>query len=327
MRAWQVQQHGEPSEALRQVETDVPTPGPGQLRLRVTAAGLGLPDVFMCRGIYPLTPKSLPFTPGQEATGVVTAVGDGVSVPIGSRVMVVTSFMTGNGGFADEALADAHSAFPVPPALPDVDAAGFWIPHLTAWVGLVDRGGLVPGDWLAVLGAGGGSGAAAVQLGRALGAHVIAVVGDQEKAALCRSLGAEVTIDHRDGPVGPALLEATGGHGADLVYDPVGGAPAEDAAGGLARGGRLLAIGFASGRWPQIDAHRFVTSNTSLVGVLAGGDRDALDSFHAELSSLVERGALRSVVTDRVPFAQLPEGLERLATRAIVGKAVLLVDT
>ena len=324
MQAWQVQGSGEPIDVLRRVEIEVPEPGPGQLRIRVAAAGIGLPDVFMCRGTYALTPP-LPFTPGQEASGVVTAVGDGVDLAIGTRVMGVTVFYKGHGSFAEECLVGADTAFPIPGGLTDAEAAGFWIPHLTAWTGLVDRGHVVPGDWLAVLGASGGSGIAAVQLGKALGAQVIAVVGDGERAEFCRALGADVTIDHRSGPIGPALTEATAGHGPDLVYDPVGGALAEDAAAVMARHGRVLAVGFASGRWPKIATHDMVVKNTSLVGVFAGGySRAELDSIHASLAALVAEGRLRNAVTGEVPFADLPAALQRMADRGVVGKRVVV---
>ena len=149
MRAWQVQGAGEPMDVLHLIELEPPEPGPGQVRIRVTAAGIGLPDVFMCRGTYPLTPP-LPFTSGQEATGTVTAVGEGVDIPIGSRIMCVTMFWQGCGSFAEECLVAADSAFAVPDGLTDAEAAGFWIPHLTGWIGLVDRGQIAAGDWLAV---------------------------------------------------------------------------------------------------------------------------------------------------------------------------------
>jgi NADPH2:quinone reductase len=243
MRAWQVRAKGEAIEVLDRVTLDPPQPGPGQIRIGVTAAGIGLPDVLMCRHTYPLTPP-VPFVPGQEVSGVVTAVGEGVdSALMGSRVMAVTSFQDGHGSFAEECLAPEASAFPVPEGLTHVEAAGFWIPHLTGWIGLVDRGRLAAGEWLAVLGAGGGSGIAAVQLGHALGARVIAIVGDEERATFCRSLGAEETLNHRDGPLAPALRQITAGGGVDVIYDPVGGPSAEDAAGALARFGRWLAVG------------------------------------------------------------------------------------
>ena len=323
MRAWQVHGRGEPAHVLRQVTVDPPEPGPGQLRLRVSAAGIGLPDVFMCRGTYPLTP-ALPFTPGQEVAGTVTAVGPGVGLPIGSRVMAVTAFTEGHGSFAEECLAAADSTFPVPAGLDDARAAGFWIPHLTGWIALVERGRLAPGDRLAVLGAAGGSGIAAVQLGRALGARVVAVVGDGQRARFCLGLGAEAAVIHRDGPLGAALRRATDGHGVDLVYDPVGGALAADATTALARGGRLLSVGFASGAWPQLAAHHFVTANTSLVGVFAGGyNRAELDEVHTRLTALVADGSLRTAVGPTVDFDALPQALQRLSDRAVIGKLVL----
>jgi len=324
MRAWQVQGTGEPADVLRAVEVNVPDPGPGQVRVRVAAAGIGLPDVLMCRGTYPLTP-AVPFTPGQEAAGVITAVGEGVAREIGSRVMLVTAFYDGHGSFAEECLAPASSVFPVPNGLTDAEAAGFWIPHLTAWIGLVERGHLVAGEWLAVLGAAGGSGIAAVQLGRALGARVIAVVGDPERAAFCRELGAEIAVNHRDGPLAAALRAATGGHGVDVIYDPVGGEPAEDAAGSLARNGRLLAVGFAAGRWPRLATHDLVVANTSLVGVFAGGQSPAeLDKIHSALSRLVAEGTLRNAVTATPTFDELPSALQRLADRGVIGKLVMV---
>ena len=324
MRAWQVQGTGQPLDVLHQVEVEPPEPGPGEVRIRVTAAGIGLPDVFMCRGTYPLTPP-LPFTSGQEACGVVTAVGEGVDLAIGSRIMCVTQFVNGHGSFAEECLATANSAFAAPSGLTDEEAAGFWIPHLTGWIGLVERGRTTTGDWLAVLGAAGGSGIAAVQLGKALGARVVAVVSDGQRAAFCRELGADETLNHRDGPVGPALRELTGGRGVDLVYDPVGGDLAEDAFTGLARGGRLLAEGFASGRWPVLDAHQLVVTNTSLVGVFAGGfSREELDGIHARLDALVADGRLRNAVTESVPFDDLPAALQRMSDRGVVGKLVMV---
>jgi NADPH2:quinone reductase len=325
MRAWRVHGTGEPIDVLRSVELDVPNPGPGQIRVRVTAAGIGLPDVLMCRGTYPLTP-ALPFTPGQEATGVITAIGDGVTREIGSRVMFVSAFYDGHGSFAQECLALSSTAFPVPDGLTDAEAAGFWIPHLTAWTGLVERGHLAAGEWLAVLGAAGGSGIASVQLGRALGGRVIAVVGDNERAEFCRELGAEIAVNHRDGRLAPVLRAATGGRGVDVIYDPVGGAMAEDAAGSLARNGRHLAVGFASGRWPNIASHDLVIANSSLVGVFAGGQSPAeLDGIHLALSRLIGDGRLRNAITATPTFDELPNALQRLADRIAIGKLVMVL--
>ena len=150
MRAWRVDRPGEPLEVLILADVPIPEAGPGQIRIRVTAAGIGLPDVLMCRRTYPLTPSGA-FTPGQEVTGVISAVGPDVDLALGTTVMSVTSFIEGHGSFAEECLAPAQSSFSVPSGLADVDAAGFWIPHLTAWIGLVDRARIEPGQWLAVL--------------------------------------------------------------------------------------------------------------------------------------------------------------------------------
>ena len=324
MQAWQAIGTGEPADVLQLVDVDIPEPGPGQARIRVTAAGIGLPDVLMCRGTYPLTPP-LPFTPGQEATGTVTAVGEGVDLTIGTLVMGVTVFYEGCGSFAEECLVLAESAFAVPPGMDDVEAAGFWIPHLTGWIGLVDRGRCASGDWLVVLGAAGGSGAAAVQLGCALGARVIAVVSDEERAAFCRSLGAEATVIHRDGPIAPELRKPTGGRGVDLVYDPVGGSLAEDAAGALARNGRLLSVGFASGEWPSLSTIQLVMTNTSLIGVFAGGyGRGELEDIHASLAGLVADGRLHNAVTAKIPFEGLAAAAQSVADRMVLGKLVMV---
>jgi NADPH2:quinone reductase len=309
---------------LQPVDLPVPQPGPGQVRIRVTAAGIGLPDVLMCRHTYPLTP-SVAFTPGQEATGVITAVGPGAERELGATVMAVTSFIEGHGSFAEECLVLSDSAFPVPVGLSDAQAAGFWIPHLTGWIGLAERGRLAEGEWLAVLGAAGGSGAAAVQLGRALGAKVIAVVSDETRAEFCRGLGADHALVLDDQDLGARLRDLTGGRGVDVVYDPVGGRVAEQAWTALARHGRLLAVGFAAGSWPRIDTHNLVVTNTSLVGVFAGGyARAELEVIHGRLSDLIAAGRLHNAVTAEVTFDELPAAVQRLADRAVVGKLVMV---
>ena len=173
MRAWQVVGAGEPRAALALGEVALGPPPPGMLRVRVEACGLGLPDVFMCRGSYALTPKT-PFTPGQELAGVVLEAGQGARARVGARVMAVSAFFLGHGGFAEEAWALDDFCFPVPGDMPVDEAAAFLIPYHTAWVGLVRRGALRAGETLLVIGGAGGTGSAAIQLGRAIGARVIA---------------------------------------------------------------------------------------------------------------------------------------------------------
>jgi NADPH2:quinone reductase len=325
MRAWQVTSYGSPSQALEQVEIPSPPVGPNTVRIRVHAAALGMPDAFMCGATYGFSP-ALPFTPGQEVSGTVLELGEGASgFTVGQRVMGVTCFPEGHGGFAEEGLLLAHSVYRVPESMSDVDAAGFRIGFSTAWIGLVRRGALREGDWLLVLGAAGGSGITAVQLGAALGARVIAVAAGPEKGAYCKELGAEVVIDRLEGPVSEAVREITGGRGADVVYDPVGGDPAADATRCIASEGRFLLVGYASGRWLEPNTRHVVTRNYSLVGVYAGSyTREQNEHDHEALLALVDEGKLGTAVTKTVPFDELPAALDEVAQGKVVGKTVLL---
>lgn len=321
VRAWQVQRYGPPSDALRRVVVDEPVPGPGELRLRVRAAGIGLPDALMCRGSYAFSP-ALPFVPGQEVCGTVDAIGSGVEVSLGERLMGVTNFFDGRGGFAEATIARSDSVFRVLDGMRDEDAAAFRIGYSTAWIGLVRRGALQPGEWLLVLGAAGGSGLAAVQLGAALGARVIAVVSSDAKRELCARSGADFVVDRTAGSVHDAVLEATGGDGVEAVYDPVGGAFAGSMARCLATGGRLLAMGFASGKWLDADISEFVQRNASIVGVYAGGQtRAEAEADHESLLTLVAEGKLGGA-TLVVPFDALPDALHTVDRAEAVGKLV-----
>ncbi|MGH0028865.1 MAG: NADPH:quinone oxidoreductase family protein [Myxococcota bacterium] len=323
MRAWQVVRHGEPAEALALNEVAPPEPGPGLLRVRVAAAALGFPDLSLCRGSYALTP-ALPFTPGQELCGVVTAAGPGAQAPLGSRVMAVSGFFLGHGSFAEEALALDDFCFPVPDDLADAEAAGFCIPFHTAWVALVRRAALRSGETLLVLGASGGSGSAAVQLGRALGARVVAVAGGAGKAEFCRGLGADVVVDHRSEDVAERVRAVTEGRGADVVFDAVGGDAFDAATRCIAHEGRLLLVGFASGDWGRPAPAHMVTHNYAVLGVVPSGyDRAFRREAQRELLAHRERGALRVPVDRVLSFDALPEGLTALARGRARGKWVL----
>lgn len=327
MRAWQITGQGEPRAVMSLVaDAPLPEPGPGQIRVRVAASGVGLPDLLMCRGTYALTPAA-PFTPGQEAAGVVTAAGPGAPVEIGARVMTVSGFFLGHGAFADECLAVADFALPVPDAMPDVEAACFVIPFHTAWVGLVQRARLQPGETLLVLGAAGGSGSAAVQLGKALGARVIAVARGEEKRAFCAELGADRVLDPAAGELAGAVRNATAGRGANVVYDLVGGDSFESATRCIAHEGRLLAVGFASGRWGRPDLGHLVAHNYSVMGVVPSGyDRAFKESAHAALLEHWRAGQLRVPIAERFPFSEAPAALERVAAGGVLGKIAIEVS-
>lgn len=323
MRAWQIQRYGEPAEAVARVEVEAPTPGPAELRIRVEAAALGLPDVFMCRGSYAFRPP-LPCVPGQEVVGVVSAAGEGTTIAVGARVMGVTAFFKGHGGLADEALALEASVYPAPAEMDASEAAGFVIPYHTAHLALQTRGQLRSGQSLLVLGAAGGSGSAAVSLGKALGAHVIAVAGGPEKAALCEALGADRVIDHQTEAWTQAVRDATGGRGADLIFDPVGGEAFEGALDCIASEGRLLAIGYASGTWRDAPTSFLVGRNASVVGVFVGAYRKpALERVHEALIDHWRAGRIRTLATREIPFDRVAEGLGELASRRATGKLVV----
>jgi NADPH2:quinone reductase len=326
MRAWQVESAGEPREVLALAEVAPPEPSAGLIRVRVRAAGVGLPDVLMCRGSYPLTPPR-PFTPGQELVGEVIAVGEGAQSEVGSRVMAVSGFTAGRGSFAEECLALDDFALPVPDEMSDREAAGFLIPFHTAWVGLVRRGAVKPGETLLVLGGAGSSGSAAVQLGVAIGARVIATAGSADKVAFCRRLGASRVIDHRSEDIAAAVREATSGRGADVVYDPVGGAAFQAATRAVAHEGRILAVGFASGAWGQVSTPHLVARNYSVVGVIPGGyDRAFRERAHAGLLGHWRAGALRVPVDRSFSFAELPAALAEVAAGRAVGKLVVEIE-
>lgn len=329
MRAWQTVRPGRPTDALRLNEAaHPPQPTRGTVHLEVIAAGIGLPDVLMCRGSYPLTPSTLPFTQGQEVVGRVVGWGEGVvNRKVGDRVMAVTSFFTGNGGFAEQCLALDDFCLPVPDGMTDAEGAGFLIPFHTAFIALVRRGRIEPGETLLVIGGAGGTGQAAIQIGKALGARVIATAGGPEKAEFCRALGADHVVDYRSEEIAVGVQAATDGRGADAIFDPVGGEAFASATRCVAHEGRILAIGFASGSWGQADTSHLVYNNYSVVGVIPSRyDRAFKERAQERLLGWWREGRLRPQIDDLVRFEALPDALERLVAGDVRGKLALAVD-
>lgn len=325
MKAWQIKRYGEPSAAIELVDTEVPEPEAAEVRIRVDAAAIGLPDVFMCRGSYAFRPD-LPFTPGQEVSGTVVAAGQDAKTEVGERVMAVTSFFRGFGGLAEEALALDGATHPAPADMDPAEAACFAIPYHTAYIGLVTRGMIQPGEDLVVLGAAGGTGTAAVQLGKALGARVIAVAGGTKKGELCRELGADVVIDHHESDIASAIKEATSGKGADVIYDPVGGAACDAALHAIASEGRLLIIGFASGSFHDAPSAVLIHKNASMVGVYVGAYAKPFTSaVHEAVLEFWRDKKIGGIVNSRVAFTEAAAALEELAQRRAVGKTVVCV--
>lgn len=324
MRAWQVTKYGTPREALRQNEIEVPEPGPGQVRVRVSAAAVNFADTLLCTGDYQVRPE-LPFVPGLEVCGVVTTGGDGSPFAVGDRILGPTALP--HGGFAADAILDTATAYPAPDGLDDAQAATFVVSYHTGWLGLHRRAAIQPGEHLLVHAATGGVGSAAVQLGKAAGAQVIGVVGGADKAALARDLGCDVVIDRRESDVIEEVLEATDGHGADVVYDPVGGPAYVQSTKCIAFEGRILVVGFASGTRQKARLNHALVKNYSILGLHLNLYRDMLpeviEQCHTDLTRLADSGQIAPLVGRRFAFDEVPNALEALAGGGTVGRLVV----
>lgn len=330
MRALQVRAYGEPGEVLEVADMPQPQAGPGQVRVRVLAAGLNLPDVNLCRGVYHLRPP-LPFTPGMEACGEVVEVGEGADPGLlGRRVVGVPELP--HGAFAEYALMPTR-VLPVADAVDDVTAAATYIGLTTAHVTLVRRGALKPGEWLLVHAAAGGTGSACVQLGRALGARVIAVARGAQKEEVCRRLGAEVFVDSSSGDIVEQVRAVTDGRGAAVIVDPVGGEAFEQSRRCIAVDGRILVVGFASGEIPTLKLNSLLYGSYSVVGVYVGAYlRDADDlayraDVYREVTDLLARGAVHPLITGELGLDQVAGALDDLAARKVIGKMVVRPGT
>ena len=317
MRAWRVHELGDPSQVMSLDEVEPPTPGEGQVLVKVRAAALNFPDVLMAAGLYQERPP-LPYTPGIELCGEV--------VETGQRVLGSPS--GGPGAFAEYALMDAQGAFPVPDGMPDEKAASLYLTYQTGWVGLHRRANLQAGDWLLVHAGAGGVGSAAIQLGKAAGATVIATAGGARKVEVCRELGADHVVDYTTEDFVPVVKEVTGGHGADVVYDPVGGDVFDGSRKCIAFEGRLVVVGFTSGRIPEAPANHLLVKNYSVVGLHWGlyrkHDPALFGMVHEELTRLWDEGHIDPLVSQTLPLDRAPQAMQALADRSTVGKVVLV---
>ena len=322
MKAIQCVQWGGP-EKLQLSECPLPSPAAGEVRIRVDAAGVNFPDALIIQKKYQLQPP-LPFTPGTEVAGTVDAVGEGVGrLKAGDRVVA----FVGIGGFAEYVCAAQAQVAPMPPGVDAAVAAGFTLTYATSQHALVERGQLKAGETLLVLGAGGGVGLAAVELGKLAGARVIAAASSPEKLDAARRAGADELIDYSQADLREAVKAMTDGRGVDVVYDPVGGQYTAAALRTLGWRGRLLVIGFAAGDIPQIPANLLLLKEVSAVGVYWGefakrdpsGNRRLL----AQLSGWLAEGRLRPLVSREYPLAETPQALQDLLARRAVGKLVI----
>jgi NADPH:quinone reductase len=271
----------------------------------------------MAMGMYQEKPP-LPYTPGVELCGEIVETGQ----------RVIGSPSGGPGAFTEYALMDADAAFPAPEGLSDEKAASLYLTYQTGYVGLHRRARLQEGEWLLVHAGAGGVGSAAIQLGKAAGARVIATAGGERKVEVCRELGADHVVDYTTEDFVPIVKEVTGGHGADVVYDPVGGDVFDKSRKCIAFEGRLVVVGFTSGRIPEAPANHLLVKNYSVVGLHWGlyrkHDPAVFGAVHQELTRLVEAGTIDPLVSQALPLEQAPQALKALADRSTVGKVVLV---
>ncbi|MAG33536.1 MAG: alcohol dehydrogenase [Deltaproteobacteria bacterium] len=340
MKAWRVVRHGRPTEALELLGVPEPSPGPGEVRVRVAATACNYNEVDGCYGRYRTVDPALPYTLGMEAVGIVDAAGEGAHAWLGRRV--IATGVGATGAHAELALAQQDMVFDCPGSLSDIEAAAFYFPFHVAWVSLIERGRLVEGEALLVHAGAGGVGSAAIQLGVARGARVIATAGSEEKLEFCRKLGADLAIDYRsDEGFAGAVLDATGGRGVDVACDLVGGDVTAQTMGCMAYGGRLMMTGFSGGIGAEDESgllpRPVLLGNFSLSGVLMTyGDpekfagtpinvvpRETGERIQAMLVDLLEAGQIRPVVGRSVPHERLPEELERMERRETMGRTVL----
>ena len=324
MKAWQVSEWCEP-EQMKLAEVPLPQPKSGEVRIRNHAAALNFFDILQIQGKYQTKPP-LPFTPGAEVAGVVDAVGPGVDrVSVGDRVMGSGAL----GGFAEYTVTPAARTFRIPAAMGFAEAAAMLIVYQTSYLALKVRAAIKAQEWLLVHAAAGAVGSAAMQLGKAFGARVIATAGSADKVSFCLTQAADYALNYREASWVEQVKEITGGHGADVIYDPVGGDVFDLSTKCIAAEGRLVVIGFAGGRIPSIAANRILLKNMSVVGCYWGGYLEHHANFLAQaqtnLFALYEAGQIKPVVSESYSLADAVTALRALAERKTHGKVVLTI--
>ena len=311
-------------DALTWKELPTPTPKSGEVLIEIKAASLNFPDLLIVQNKYQMKPP-LPFVPGSEYAGIVQAVGDGVShLKVGQHV----ACLSGTGGFGSHTLAPAALCMPLPDNFPFVDAAAFIMIYATSHHALIDRAQLRAGETVLILGAAGGVGTAAIQIAKACGAKVIAAASSDEKCALCRSIGADATINYSAESLREAVKTLTNGKGPDIIYDPVGGDMAEPAFRSIAWRGRYLVVGFAAGSIPALPFNLALLKGASIVGVFWGDFAKREPKSNAammmELAQWYEKGMVKPVIDCTLPMADLKAAYAHMGSRSVKGKLVLV---
>jgi NADPH:quinone reductase len=312
-----------PPESLRWEEVPDPPLDEGQARIEVKASAVNFPDVLYVAGTYQVKPTP-PFIPGFEVAGVVVE-SRAPELPLGTRV---ASTLDGSGGYATHAITTPRTTYALPDAIPFDDAAAITITYQTGWFALHRRARIQPGEWLLVHAGAGGVGSAAIQLGKAAGAKVSATAGGEVKAGVCRSLGADVVVDYTAGDFVGVVKQATGGRGADVIFDPVGGDVFDRSTKCVAFEGRIVVIGFTSGRFPEVRANHVLVKNYGVLGLHWGMynllDPAAVAGAQKDLYRLYTEGRIKPLISERLPMKDAPAAMAKVASRGSTGKILLI---
>jgi NADPH2:quinone reductase len=323
MQAWIVHDFGHYREQLKLEERDLPQVTGSDALIKVKVGGINFFDLLAIAGKYQVE-APLPFVPGAEAAGEVVAAGDACDLKVGERVMTSHA-----GAFAEFMIAPRNATYRIPSNMPYDDAAAFQLIYQTSYFALVHRAALKQAEYLLVHGGAGGVGTAAIQIGKALGARVIATAGSPEKLEICRQCGAEHLINYRSENFVEKVNEITEGKGADVIYDPVGGDVFDQSTRCIAWEGRILVIGFSSGRIPEIRTNKVLLKNMSVIGLWWGNYRlhnpQLIEDTQERLYQMYNDGAVKPVIHSSVGFTDLPAALELLENRKSYGKVVLKV--
>jgi NADPH:quinone reductase len=311
-------------DALTWKELPTPVPGKGEVLIEIKAASLNFPDILIVQNKYQFKPD-LPFVPGSEYAGLVAALGEGVThLKVGQSV----ACLSGTGGFGTHTLAPADKCMPLPAGFSHVDAAAFIMIYATSHHALIDRAQLKAGETVLVLGAAGGVGTSAIQIAKAVGAKVIAAASSDEKCALCKSIGADETINYSKETLRDAVKKLTGGKGPDVIYDPVGGEFAEPAFRSIGWRGRYLVVGFASGPIPSLPLNLALLKGASIVGVFWGDyarrEPQANAAMMAELAQWYAQGKVKPVIDRTMPMSELKAAYAHMGSRGVKGKLVMV---
>ncbi|WP_308447205.1 NADPH:quinone oxidoreductase family protein [Alkalihalobacterium chitinilyticum] len=326
LRSWLIREHGDPSDVLRLEEVPQPTIERNQVLIEVNAVALNFFDILLCQGKYQEKPP-FPFTIGAELSGKIVSVNEGSKFKVGQRVIALPKLPSG--GLAEYVAVDERSIYPIPKSMSSYEAASMFVTYHTSYYALHNRGNIKPGEVLLVHAGAGGVGSAAIQLGKAAGAYVIATAGGTEKTKVCRSLGADIVIDYLTEDFVQVVKERTDGKGADVIYDPVGGEIFERSRKCIAFDGRILVIGFAGGNIPSAPINHILVKNYSVVGVHWGLFSKLkpleIQKEHKALMSLYEEGKINPLIYREFGFEEIVEALNLLADRKTWGKLVVKV--